>query len=77
MSASTAATIEGGVTRWETGEKLDGTVIRAYMDSELVSKVVCDTRGHYSLDLAPGSYHFIAIYIDKKGDMYVDEVDIV
>jgi len=71
-----AVAVKGEVTLWESGEKLDGTLIKVYRDSALVSKVICDENGSYSMDLQPGNYHFMAVYIDRDGDKYLDEEDV-
>lgn len=54
---------------------MNGSIIRAYKNSDLVSQKISGNEG-YKIELFPGKYHFIAIYIDKSGEKYVEEEDL-
>ena len=76
VSLASAVFVSGNAIGWDNLERLDGTLVKVYKDSQLISQVVCGPKGSYQIDLNPGNYMFIAIYIDGNGGKYLSEANL-
>jgi len=72
VAASVECEVTGKLIMWENDSFLDKGLIKVYKDNELVAQSISD-NGKYFLKIPCGKYVFVAVYIDKDGEKYVDE----